>query len=385
MINFFKKIVDKEFEKISWGKIKFKIGNIFEKKYIGKTGDLESNIIINDNSVFRDLVLRGDLGFAESYISKKWDTSNLNNLLKILLKNQQLKKNSWKPNFYNKIIESVNFILKKNTINQAKKNISYHYDLGNDFYKEWLDESMTYSSALFKNKNLSLYDAQNQKYDSIIENLNINNSSDICEIGCGWGGFIKRTKQTNEDIGIDGYTISQNQYEYTKLHHKNVFFEDYRKIKKKYSNVVSIEMFEAVGKKYWDIYFQKLNSLLKINGTACLQIITINENSFRKYLNNVKKIKKYIFPGGMLPTKDILQRLFKQNGFKLYHKISFGYDYSRTLKKWKENFNQTWPKLKMLNFDEKFKRLWNYYLDYCETGFSLDHTDVTQFFLKKIN
>ena len=385
MINFFKKIVDKEFEKISWGKIKFKIGNILEKKYVGKTGDLESNIIINDSSVFKDLVLRGDLGFAESYISKKWDTSNLNNLLKILLKNQQLKKNSWKPNFYNKIIESVNFILKKNTINQAKKNISYHYDLGNDFYKEWLDESMTYSSALFKNKNLSLYDAQQQKYDSIIENLNINNSSDICEIGCGWGGFIKHVKQTNEDIGIDGYTISKNQYGHTKLHHKNVFFEDYRKIKKKYSNVVSIEMFEAVGKKYWDIYFQKLNSLLKINGTACLQIITINENSFRKYLNNVDFIQKYIFPGGMLPTKDILQRLFKQNGFKLYHKISFGYDYSRTLKKWKENFNQTWPKLKMLNFDEKFKRLWNYYLDYCETGFSLDHTDVTQFFIKKIN
>ena len=296
-----------------------------------------------------------------------------------------VKKKKWKPNFYNKVVESVSFILKKNTINQAKKNISYHYDLGNDFYKEWLDESMTYSSALFKNKNLSLYDAQKQKYDSIIENLNINNSSDICEIGCGWGGFIKRAQQMNDDINIDGYTISKNQYKHTKLHHKNVFFEDYRKIKKKYSNVVSIEMFEAVGKKYWDIYFQKLNSLLKINGTACLQIITINENSFSKYLNNVDFIQKYIFPGGMLPTKNILQKLFKQNGFKLYHKISFGYDYSRTLREWKLNFNQSWPKLKMLNFDEKFKRLWNYYLDYCDTGFSLDHTDVTQFFLKKIN
>ena len=355
MRNFFKKIVDKEFERISWGKIIFNIGNIFEKKYIGKTGNLESNIIINDDSVFKDLVLRGDLGFAESYISKKWDTSNLNNLLKILLKNQQIKKNNWKPNFYNKIIESVSFVLKKNTINQAKKNISFHYDLGNDFYKEWLDESMTYSSALFKNKNLSLYDAQQQKYDSIIENLNINNSSDICEIGCGWGGFIKRAKQINKDIKIDGYTISKNQYEHTKLNHKNVFFEDYRNINKKYSNLVSIEMFEAVGKKYWDVYFQKLNSILNINGTACLQIITINESSFRKYLNNVDFIQKYIFPGGMLPTKDILQRLFKQNGFKVYHKISFGYDYSRTLNEWKKNFNQTWPKLKMFNFDEKFK------------------------------
>lgn len=385
MINFFKKIVEQEFEKISWGKIKFNAGDIFEKKYIGKSGDLESNIIVKDNTVFKDLVFRGDLGFAEGYISKKWDTSNLNTLLKILLKNQQLRKKDWKPNFYNKVIESVNFMFKKNTLNQAKKNISFHYDLGNNFYKEWLDESLTYSSALFKNKNISLSEAQTQKYDTIIENLNINTSSDICEIGCGWGGFIKRSKKTNEGLNIDGYTISKNQYEYTKLNHNNVFFEDYRKINKKYTNIVSIEMFEAVGRKYWKVYFQKLNSLLKNNGTACLQIITINESSFSKYLNNVDFIQKYIFPGGMLPTKNILQKLFRENGFKLYHKISFGYDYSRTLTEWKQNFNHAWPKLKMLNFDEKFKRLWNYYLDYCETGFSLDHTDVTQFFIKKIN
>ncbi len=385
MINFFKNIVEKEFEKISWGKLKYNIGNIFEKKYIGKTGNLESNIIINDYSAFKDLVLRGDLGFAESYVAKKWDTSNLNNLLKILLKNQQLRKQNWKPNFYNKVIESVNFILKKNTINQAKKNISFHYDLGNDFYKEWLDSTMTYSSALYKNKNISLQEAQEQKYDSIIENLNINSSKQVCEIGCGWGGFINRIKKKYQYINIDGYTISKNQYDYTKSMHNKVFFEDYRKIEKKYNNAVSIEMFEAVGKKYWNKYFQKLNSLLSKDGTACLQIITINENSFSKYLNNVDFIQKYIFPGGMLPTKNILGRLLKDNGFKLYHKISFGYDYSRTLLEWKNNFNYAWPKLKQLSFDDKFKRLWNYYLDYCETGFSLDHTDVTQFFIKKIN
>ena len=385
MMNFFKKIVENEFEKISWGKIKFNFGNIFEKKFIGKTGNLESNIIINDSSAFKDLVLRGDLGFAESYISKKWDTSNLNNLLKILLKNQQLKKKNWKPNFYNKIIENVNFIFKKNTINQAKKNISFHYDLGNNFYREWLDETMTYSSALFKNKNILLNEAQLQKYDSIIESLNIGSSNNICEIGCGWGGFINRAKNKNKNINVDGYTISKNQYDYTKSNYENIYFEDYRNIKKKYSNVVSIEMFEAVGKKYWKTYFEKLNSLLNKNGTACLQIITINENSFSKYLKNVDFIQKYIFPGGMLPTKNILKKLFKDNGFKLYHKISFGYDYSRTLLEWKKNFNNSWPKLKLLNFDEKFNRLWNYYLDYCETGFSLDHTDVTQFFIKKIS
>ena len=384
MISFFKKLVEKELEKLSWGKIKFKFNDLLEKSYVGKQNGLESNIIINDNSVYKDLIFRGDLGFAESYISKKWETSNLNSLLKILLKNQQLNKKKWKPNFYNKIIENVNFVLKKNSLNQAKKNISFHYDLGNDFYGSWLDETMSYSSALYKNKNIDLKQAQEQKYKSIIENLDIKPHSSICEIGCGWGGFIKQIKKDKIDASIDGYTISNQQFNYTKKNHKNTFFEDYRNIKNKYTNIVSIEMFEAVGQKYWKIFFEKLNSIIDKNGTACLQIITINENSFSKYLSNVDFIQKYIFPGGMLPTKSILSNLFKDYGFKLYHKISFGYDYSRTLMEWKKNFNNNWGQISC-NFDEKFKRLWNYYLDYCETGFSLDHTDVTQFYLKKSN
>ena len=384
MISFFKKLVEKELEKLSWGKIKFKFNDLIEKSYVGKQSGLESNIIINDNSVYKDLIFRGDLGFAESYISKKWETSNLNSLLKILLKNQQLNKKKWKPNFYNKIIENVNFVLKKNSLNQAKKNISFHYDLGNDFYGSWLDETMSYSSAMYKNKNIDLKQAQEQKYKSIIENLDIKPHSSICEIGCGWGGFIKQIKKDKIDASIDGYTISNQQFNYTKKNHKNTFFEDYRNIENKYTNIVSIEMFEAVGQKYWKTFFEKLNSMIDKNGTACLQIITINENSFSKYLSNVDFIQKYIFPGGMLPTKSILSNLFKDYGFKLYHKISFGYDYSRTLMEWKKNFNNNWEQISF-NFDEKFKRLWNYYLDYCETGFSLDHTDVTQFYLKKSN
>ena len=384
MISFFKKLVEKELEKLSWGKIKFKFNDLIEKSYVGKQSGLESNIIINDNSVYKDLIFRGDLGFAESYISKKWETSNLNSLLKILLKNQQLNKKKWKPNFYNKIIENVNFVLKKNSLNQAKKNISFHYDLGNDFYGSWLDETMSYSSALYKNKNIDLKQAQEQKYKSIIENLDIKPHSSICEIGCGWGGFIKQIKKDKIDTSIDGYTISNQQFNYTKKNHKNTFFEDYRNIENKYTNIVSIEMFEAVGQKYWKTFFEKLNSMIDKNGTACLQIITINENSFSKYLSNVDFIQKYIFPGGMLPTKSILSNLFKDYGFKLYHKISFGYDYSRTLMEWKKNFNNNWEQISF-NFDERFKRLWNYYLDYCETGFSLDHTDVTQFYLKKSN
>ena len=384
MISFFKKLVEKELEKLSWGKIKFKFNDLLEKSYVGKQSGLESNIIINDNSVYKDLIFRGDLGFAESYISKKWETSNLNSLLKILLKNQQLNKKKWKPNFYNKIIENVNFVLKKNSLNQAKKNISFHYDLGNNFYGSWLDETMSYSSAMYKNKNIDLKQAQEQKYKSIIENLDIKSRSSICEIGCGWGGFIQQIKNDKIDTSIDGYTISNQQFNYTKKNHKNTFFEDYRNIKNKYTNIVSIEMFEAVGQKYWKTFFEKLNSIIDKNGTVCLQIITINENSFSKYLSNVDFIQKYIFPGGMLPTKSILSNLFKDYGFKLYHKISFGYDYSRTLMEWKKNFNNNWEQISF-NFDEKFKRLWNYYLDYCETGFSLDHTDVTQFYLKKSN
>ena len=384
MISFFKKLVEKELEKLSWGKIKFKFNDLIEKSYVGKQSGLESNIIINDNSVYKDLIFRGDLGFAESYISKKWETYNLNSLLKILLKNQQLNKKKWKPNFYNKIIENVNFVLKKNSLNQAKKNISFHYDLGNDFYGSWLDETMSYSSAMYKNKNIDLKQAQEQKYKSIIENLDIKPHSSICEIGCGWGGFIKQIKKDKIDTSIDGYTISNQQFNYTKKNHKNTFFEDYRNIENKYTNIVSIEMFEAVGQKYWKTFFEKLNSMIDKNGTVCLQIITINENSFSKYLSNVDFIQKYIFPGGMLPTKSILSNLFKDYGFKLYHKISFGYDYSRTLMEWKKNFNNNWEQISF-NFDEKFKRLWNYYLDYCETGFSLDHTDVTQFYLKKSN
>jgi len=384
MIKIFKNIVDKEFSKIKWGKINFNLNNILEKNYKGQQGNLEASIIVKDETLFKDLVLRGDLGFAEGYIANKWETSNLNSLLKILLKNQQIQKRDWKPSLFNKILEQVNFVFKNNSIKQAKKNISFHYDLGNKFYKEWLDETMTYSSALYKGKEITLKEAQNLKYQTIRENLNLNSTSEICEIGCGWGGFINSVKQ-NTNSKIDGYTISHNQFDFTKQFHEKVYFTDYRQIAKKYSNVVSIEMFEAVGQKYWNTYFKKLNEILNKNGSACLQIITINENSFSKYLKNVDFIQKYIFPGGILPTKNILNKLFKDNGFELYHSISFGYDYSRTLMEWKERFNKSWGNLKELGFDDKFQRLWNYYLDYCETGFSLDHTDVTQFYIKKTN
>ena len=245
---------------------------------------------------------------------------------------------------------------------------------------------MTYSSGIF-GKNNNLYEAQINKYNSICEGIEINKNDNVCEIGSGWGGFLNYTK--DKALNLDGITISQEQFKYindnkSNQDNFNIQLKDYRDIKNKYEKVVSIEMFEAVGKKYWDIYFKKLNSILKTNGEACLQIITIDEKYYAKYMANVDFIQKYIFPGGMLPTKEILKNLFKKNNFQIKKEISFGKDYSKTLSHWKNNFNKNWFKIKSKKFDDKFNRLWNYYLDYCETGFTLNRTDVTQFFLKKI-
>lgn len=386
MNKIFKRFIERELKDIKWGEIQINLKNKYKNKFEGKEKGLSSNIDIHDYSFFKDVVLNGDLGFAESYIKKKWETSNLNHLLKIFLKNEQIKNKQRKPNFFINIFEKINFFLKKNSITQSKNNIAYHYDLGNDFYKIWLDETMTYSSAFFRNKDITLKDAQIQKYDSIIGNLNIKSEDHLLEVGSGWGGFINQTKNS-----IEGITISAKQYDYIKNNiipireNAKINYLDYRNIEGKFDKIVSIEMFEAVGKNYWKTFFNKMNSILNKNGSACFQIITINEKSFVDYIKNVDFIQKYIFPGGVLPTKKIIHQLAKDSGFKIYETISFGYDYAKTLSLWKNNFNKNLKSITSLNFKDEFIRMWNYYLDYCEAGFSLDHTDVSQFYLKKVN
>jgi cyclopropane-fatty-acyl-phospholipid synthase len=394
MDNLFKKYLEFKLKDIKWGEIKVNFKNSYEKIFKAKEGNLSSNIFIKDNSLFTDLLFRGELGFAESYINNKWETSNLTNLLKILLKNQQIKKKNWADNYFSKFIEKIKFILKSNSLNQAKKNIHYHYDLGNKFYSLWLDSSMTYSSGIFLKDNDNLLTSQNNKYDNIIKKLDIQSSDVILEVGSGWGGFIKRNYEITGSQ-IEGLTISEQQFSYVnELIKKNklsnnskIIFKDYRNLDSinYYDKIVSIEMFEAVGKKYWDIYFKTLNHVLKKNGKACFQIITINDDEYSNYINQVDFIQKYIFPGGVLPSKKILYKLFKENNFELYEEKSFGKDYAKTLRIWKENFNRSWNDISKNGFDEKFKNLWNYYLSYCETGFDTQHTDVSQFYLRKIN
>ena len=393
MFNLFKKYLDFKLQNIKWGEIKVSFKDSYQKIFKAKDGNLSSDILIKDSSFFKDILFRGELGFADSYINNKWETSNLTNLLKILLKNQQIKKKNWVNNYLSSFIEKIKFIFKSNSIRQAKKNIHYHYDLGNKFYSFWLDSSMTYSSGIFINKEDDLLIAQNNKYDSIITNLNIESSDNILEVGSGWGGFLKRNYEKTSST-IEGLTISEQQFSYVNDLIKNnkldknikITFKDYRKLDATnyYDKIVSIEMFEAVGKEYWDIYFKNLNKVLKVNGKACFQIITINDDEYSNYIDQVDFIQKYIFPGGILPSKKILYKLFKDNNLELYKEISFGKDYAKTLRIWKEQFNLSWNSIAKLGFDEKFKNLWNYYLSYCETGFDTEHTDVSQFYVKKI-
>lgn len=393
MDSLFRKYLDFKLKNIMWGEIKVNFKDSYEKIFKAKNGNLTSNIFIKDNSFFKDVLFRGELGFAESYINNKWETSNLTNLLKILLKNQQIKNKNWANNYFSAFIEKIKFILKSNSINQAKRNIHYHYDLGNKFYSFWLDDSMTYSSGIFLNDNDDLLTSQNNKYDNILRNLDVQSSDIVLEVGSGWGGFIKRNYEVTK-CQVEGLTISNQQFTYVNELIKNnklisnskIILKDYRKLDSinYYDKIVSIEMFEAVGKKYWDIYFKTLSRVLKKNGKACFQIITINDKEYSNYINQVDFIQKYIFPGGVLPSKKILYKLFRENNFELYEEKSFGKDYAKTLRIWKENFNNSWNNISKISFDEKFKNLWNYYLSYCETGFETEHTDVSQFFLRKI-
>jgi len=280
--------------------------------------------------------------------------------------------------------------MKKNTKFRSKKNISHHYDLGNNFYNKWLDRSMTYSSAYFEKENQDLFDAQLNKYKKISEALNLNENSKVLEIGCGWGGFSSYAAK-NFKSQIDAITISKAQYEYASkkiqkegLSEKvSIKFKDYRDIEKKYSNIASIEMFEAVGKRYWESYFNIVKNSLTSSGKAALQIITIDEKRSFNYQNHPDFIQQYIFPGGMLPTKNELNIITEKVGLDFQEIKSFGLSYAKTLNLWNNEFQNSWQDLVKLGFNDRFKRMWEFYLSYCETGFISRSTDVSHFLINK--
>ena len=354
---------------------------------INKNSDVKADIKINDWSIINNLIKNGDVGFASDYRDGKWSSTNLKDLFTFVIINDKTLSRLLFGQIITRFFSNIKYIFNKNTIKGSKKNIEAHYDLGNDFYKIWLDKSLTYSSALFTNDNTSLFNAQMNKYQRINDILKTPRDNKLLEIGTGWGGFMSYAK--NDFDSLDSITISKEQYSFSREVHKDnsnirIRYDDYRNINNTYNSIVSIEMFEAVGQEYWDTYFQKINSLLVKNGKAVIQTITIDDKLFDAYRNSTDAIRTFIFPGGMLPSPSIFSKYAKNNGFKIIDKFSFGESYSKTLDIWHDVFKSNLDNISRLSFDDKFIRIWEYYLTSCSSSFINERTNVYQFTLQKI-
>ena len=394
-LNFF---INKSIEKIAHNFFnRIKIGELvvtfpYGNKYVysGALNGLHAEIKLNNFSLIYKIFKKKSLGFAESYMDGDFHSKNLSNLLVLAQQNEEFFLSKIETNICYSLISKLKHYLKENTVSKSKKNISYHYDLGNDFYKLWLDESMTYSSGLFDSSYKDLAKAQNKKFQEIIELLKLNEKSSLLEIGCGWGGF-SRFVAKNYGTQINAITISKSQYDYAvrKNHLEGlnekikVHLKDYREINTQYDNIVSIEMFEAVGKKYWPVFFEKVKNSLKNNGNAVMQVITIDDKRASFYQNNPDFIQQYIFPGGVLPSKNQLYQITSSIGLKFNEYKSFGKSYAETLRLWNNKFQKSWAEISQQGFSKRFKRMWEFYFAYCEAGFTLGSTDVSQFTIKK--
>lgn len=347
-------------------------------------------IDIHNDDCFGRLVREGDLGFSDAYLDDWWSSPDLQALMDLVYLNFTNIGTDFPAAGIAKYYEKIRHWLNSNTKTQARKNISYHYDLGNDFYAKWLDKTMTYSSALFKTGQEDTEKAQIQKYAQLCDELGVKEGDHILEIGCGWGGFAEYAAG-QRGARLKCLTISQEQHDYAVariakagLSDKvEIVMQDYRDETGKYDGIASIEMFEAVGEKYWPVYFEKVNDCLKTGGRATLQVITMCDDYFPRYRKTVDFIQKYIFPGGMLPSPSALVAEGQKAGLEVKNSIEFGRSYSITLRRWFETFNEKWDEIAPMGFDQRFKRMWNMYLTGCAAGFEYDVTDVTQITLHK--
>ena len=364
--------------------------NYDDEKYLfgDPSQKLKVKIKINKPGLTYQIVKSGSTGLAEAYMRGDFETDDLTNLIELTAKNIKLVyKFSGLLDFslFNKI---KNFLLKNNK-SRSKKNISKHYDLGNEFFSLWLDPTLTYSSAIFDQKDNDLEKAQINKYKKLVELIRPKSGNKILEIGCGWGGFAEYVGK-NHDVKLDCITISKKQFEYASnrifkngLNEKiNIQFKDYRDVKQKYNSIASIEMIEAVGQNYLENYFKTIKTNLVSDGSAAIQAITIDDNLFDRYKTKEDFIQKYIFPGGFLPSKKKLYDLSQNNGLAINQYNSYGLHYSNTLKIWRDEFFKKWEEISKQGFDNKFKRMWHFYLSYCEAGFKSKNIDLIQFSLQ---
>ncbi len=347
-------------------------------------------IRIHRLAAIRRLAFGGDLGFAAAYMDGDWDTPDLGALMDLALANSEHLQSALTANPIAAGIAYLRHRLRRNSRAGSRRNIAYHYDLGNAFYGKWLDRTMTYSSASYEREDQSLEDAQKAKYRRIIKELGIGPDDHVLEIGCGWGGFAQ---QVLEETGcrLTGLTLSKEQAAFARQRlqenglseRADIRLEDYRDCKGTFSKIVSIEMFEAVGEENWPTYFDRVKELLSPDGEAMIQVITIAEDRFQQYRRQADFIQTYIFPGGMLPSVERFSEDAGKAGLTLRDAFAFGRDYERTLLEWDRDFRAAWPSIRPLGFDDRFHRMWHYYLQYCAVGFRAGRLDVVQFRLSK--
>lgn len=359
-------------------------------RFKGKENGPQAELIVHHPKFVRDVLRKGDIGFAEVFMDGKVDTPDLATLLEYFNDNWEAAGQLAIGNSIARFFTNLRHMLRANTKKGSKRNILAHYDLGNEFYSAWLDPTMTYSSAIFAAKEQSLQDAQLEKYRSIARNLQLKPGQHVLEIGSGWGGFAEVAAK---EFGarVTSITISDAQHAYATQRMKNaglsdqveIVMRDYRDLSGQFDAVASIEMFEAVGEEYWPTYFSKIADVLKPGGRAALQIITIDDKYFDGYRRRADFIQTYIFPGGMLPSPARLKEETESAGMEFAIDQMFGKSYARTLDEWARRFDLAWDKIKGGKFDEQFRRLWLYYLAYCSAGFRTGRIDVGQFVLSK--
>lgn len=348
-------------------------------------------LYVRNDRLARRMLLGGKLGFCESYLDGDWTSPDVPSLFEMALLNEAELDRAMNGKAW---VRALNFLLhaaKPNSKSGSKRNIAYHYDLGNSFYSRWLDPSMTYSAAVYADldKPEDLYDAQQRKYAAIAARMDLQPGQHVLEIGCGWGGFAEYAARV---IGarVTGVTISQAQHDYAVArmeraglsHLVDIRLQDYRDITEQFDRIASIEMFEAVGERYWPTYFNAVHDRLKPGGKAALQIITIGEDHFEGYRKGADYIQRYIFPGGMLPSPTRLKAEVEGAGLRFDSTHSYGQHYARTLREWQVAFQAAWPELKD-GFDCRFKRMWEQYLWYCEAGFKVGTIDVVHIGISK--
>ncbi|WP_089272606.1 SAM-dependent methyltransferase [Puniceibacterium sediminis] len=367
------------------GRIDFVLpdGRVFRAE--GRNPGPVAELQIHNPDIFARLIREGDLGFCDAYLDKWWSTPDLMAFMDLVHADNDALYDGFPGMGLVRAFERLRFWWQGNSKRQARRNISHHYDLGNDFYRLWLDDTMTYSSALFETGQESTETAQIAKYASMVDQMGVSPGDHVLEIGCGWGGFAEYAAR-ERGLKVTGLTISQEQYNFAVdriakaglSDRVTIKLQDYRDARGSYDGIASIEMFEAVGEKYWPVYFNAVRERLKPGRQATLQIITVQHKRWEVYRRGPDFIQKYIFPGGMLPSPVVLREEVRKAGLAVAKSVEFGPSYSQTLRRWHETFNDRWDEVARLGFDDRFRRMWNFYLASCAATFHSGNCDVTQ-------